>query len=172
MTTLLKMFCNKYDADHLPPHYDDLSIKADCLPSYDETITFSKYQIPENSTIYSKLIDTLYKMGPKSYIKVDPNVFDPNVFDLEKLAIELAINNHTKLTLFKFYQDFKTNTTKISININNKTIVTTKDLVILGFSDIDITIDGKQNMKHPCNIYAFQIANGKYIASCLHSPTY
>ena len=177
MSSLLKFFrikSYKFDADYLPPHYDDLSIKSDCLPSYDETITFSKYQIPEKNTInpklsstkYSKLIDTLYKMGPKSYI-----VVDPTVYDLEMLAIELANNNHTKLTLFNFYRYYNTDTNKISININNKTTTTTKDLVVLGFSDIDIEINGKQNLKLPCTVYSFQINNGKYYASCLHSQS-
>jgi hypothetical protein len=160
MTTTLKFFpnkSNKVDENYLPPHYDDLSIKSGYLPSYEETFTSS--DIP----LYSKLISTLYQMGPKSYV-----VVDPTVYDLEKLSIELAINNDTKLTLFKFYLDDTTDTTKISIDINNDTIITTKDLVLLGFSDIDIKFDGIQNMKENCTVYSFQIVDGKYIGSCLH----
>jgi hypothetical protein len=183
MTTILKFFrikSNKFDANYLPPHYDDLSIKSGYLPSYDETISYNMLDNPEKcdipslsiksnfksttSTKYSKLIDTLYKMGPKSYI-----VVDPNVYELEKLAVELAINNHTELTLFEFYRYYISDTNIVSININNKTTTTTKDFVILGFNDIDIKFDGKQNMKQKCTCYSFQIINGKYIASCLHS---
>jgi hypothetical protein len=103
-------------------------------------------------------------MGKKSYI-----VIDPTIYDLEKLTKELANNNHTNLTLFKFYRDNTSDTTKISININGKIITTVKDLVLLGFSDIDIKFNGKQNMKQKCTMYSFQIMNGKYFASCLHS---
>ncbi len=186
MTKFLKFFgikSNKFkfDPDNLPPHYDDLSIRSGCLPSYEEIITFSKFQIPEKgddipsssiksdfnttkSTQYSKLIDKLYKMGPKSYI-----VVDPDVYDLEKLAVELAINNHTQLTLFNFYRYYKLDTNLVSININNKTTTTTKDLVVLGFNNIDIEINGKKNLKELCTVYNFQINNGKYDAACLKS---
>ena len=167
MTKILKFFhikSDNFDDEYLPlpPHYDDLSIKTECLPSYDEIFTLNTLNL--NSTIYSQVIDKLYKMGPKSYI-----VIDSSIYDLKKLTAELAINNHNKLTLFNFIRYFKDDARNMQIVINNTKYNTTKNFIVLGFNNIDIQIDGKVNTKQECTLYTFQINNGKYFASCLSS---
>jgi superfamily II DNA helicase RecQ len=165
----------KFNPDYLPPHYDDLSIKSGSLPSYDETITFSKYQIPEKcddipsssiksnfkstkSTKHSKLIDKLYTMGQKSYI-----IIDMSKVNFKELLLEIA-KNHSSLAVYQFVTNEKNDSRRsvfqffttdklifkpisISIKINDSVVKITDKMIIIGFKNIVIEYENSFNSK-------------------------
>jgi hypothetical protein len=167
----LKSTPPSYDSISLqstPPSHDSISKKS-TPPSYSSDVPRSKkyenslhyssdlskseeYEKPpqyDMSTDTTKLIDSLYTMGQKSYI-----IIDMSKVNFKELLFEIA-KNHSSLSVYQFFsidQNAYGRTGKliykpvsISIKINDSVVKITDKMIIIGFKNIVIEYENSFN---------------------------
>ena len=175
-----KLFRNTNKTKELPPSYDSISLKSTPPPYSSDLCKSEEYEKPPqydmlstdtiDKTDITKLINTLYKMGQKSYI-----IIDMSTVNLKKLLLEIA-KNHPSLSVFQFFTSANLIFNSISIKINDSTVNITEKMIIFGFNNIVIEYENSSNSKkinnHNATLCKFQMVGYEHFASIYNHSAY